>query len=32
MIGKHVGRLHENASIFMNFTKGALDIIQRKVI
>jgi hypothetical protein len=32
MIGKHVGRLNENSSIFMNLTKGALEIIQRKVI
>jgi hypothetical protein len=32
MIGKHVGIMNENASTFLNLTKGDLAIIQRKVI
>jgi hypothetical protein len=32
MIRKHVGRMNENASIFLNLTKGGLAITQMKVI
>jgi hypothetical protein len=32
MIGKHVGKMNENASTFLNLIRRGLAIIQRKVI